>query len=121
VHDKSVADAAQLTFPPGSRLHQDSGFQGFAPEGVIICQPKKKPRGQDRPAGDIIWNTVMAHLRITAEHVIAGVKRCRIVKDRFRNTKPHFADRVMQIACGLHNLRAVIRQYGDARQKVPSA
>jgi hypothetical protein len=32
-------------------------------------------------------------------------KRCHIVHDVFRNTQAHFADRVMAIACGLHNLR----------------
>ena len=116
MHDKKAADQAQLSFPEGSQLHQDSGFQGFAPEGVIIYQPKKKPRGQELAAADQSRNTLLAHLRITVEHVIAGVKRCRIVKDRFRNTKPRFADLVMLVACGLHNLRATVRCYGDARR-----
>ena len=39
------------------------------------------------------------------EHVIAGVKRCRIVKDVLRLTKDGISDLVMVIACGLHNLR----------------
>jgi hypothetical protein len=39
------------------------------------------------------------------EHVIAGVKRCRIVKDALRLTKEDVSDRVMEVACGLHNLR----------------
>jgi hypothetical protein len=47
----------------------------------------------------------MASTRIVVEHIIAGVKRCRIVKDIFRNTKAGFADLVMEIACGLHNWR----------------
>ena len=42
-------------------------------------------------------------------HIIAGVKRCRIVKDVFRNTKLYFADQVMEIACGLHNFRTTLR------------
>jgi hypothetical protein len=42
--------------------------------------------------------------------VIAGVKRCRIVKDTFRNLKDGFSDLVMEIACGLHNLRVHCRQ-----------
>jgi hypothetical protein len=50
-------------------------------------------------------NKVIAKIRIIIEHVIAGVKRCRIVKDVFRNTKANFADLVMEIACGLHNFR----------------
>lgn len=118
VHDKTATDQAQLRFPKGSHLHQDSGFQGFAPSGVIIYQPKKKPRGQELAPGNKICNAILARLRVTVEHVIAGVKRCRIVKDRFRNTKPRFADCVMAIACGLHNLRATVRRYGDARRSV---
>jgi hypothetical protein len=43
------------------------------------------------------------------ENVIAGVKRCRIVKDRLRLTKAGLSDLVMEIACGLHNLRVTCR------------
>ena len=43
------------------------------------------------------------------ENVIAGVKRCRIVKDVFRNTKQGFSDIAMEVACALHNLRVEVR------------
>ena len=39
------------------------------------------------------------------EHDLAGVKRCRIVKDVLRNTKEGVSDVVMEAACGLHNIR----------------
>jgi hypothetical protein len=48
-------------------------------------------------------------VRIVVEHVIAGVKRCRIVKDVLRLTTAGIADQVMEIACGLHNLRVSFR------------
>ena len=51
----------------------------------------------------------MSRVRIVVEHVIAGVKRLRIVKEVFRNTKENFADLVMEIACGLHNFRTMAR------------
>ena len=44
------------------------------------------------------------------ENVISGVKRCRIVKDELRLTKEDISDVVMEIACGLHNLRVTFRQ-----------
>jgi hypothetical protein len=44
-------------------------------------------------------------VRIVVEHAIAGVQRCRIVKDVLRLTQEGIADHVMEIACGLHNLR----------------
>ncbi len=39
------------------------------------------------------------------EHALAGVKRARILKDTLRNFKPNFSDLVMELGCGLHNLR----------------
>ena len=44
------------------------------------------------------------------EHALAGVKRCRSVKEVLRNTKEGFSDLVMVIACGLHNLRVHYRK-----------
>jgi hypothetical protein len=44
------------------------------------------------------------------EHSLAGVKRCRSVKDVLRNTKEGFSDVAMVIACGLHNLRLGCRR-----------
>ena len=41
--------------------------------------------------------------------ILAGIKRCRIVKDVFRNTKEKYDDLVMEIACGLHNFRVYHR------------
>jgi len=55
-------------------------------------------------------NGLISSVRIVVEHVIAGVKRCRIVKDVLRLTKEGVSDRVMEAACGLHNLRVSCRQ-----------
>jgi hypothetical protein len=54
-------------------------------------------------------------VRVVVEHVIAGVKRCRMVKDVVRLTTKGMADQVMEIACGLHNLRVSSRQAQGAR------
>ena len=48
-------------------------------------------------------------MRVVVEHVIAGVKRCRIVKDVLRLTAKGISDVVMEIACSLHNLRVSCR------------
>ena len=107
--EKIIADEEAYVFPANSILAKDAGFQGFEPEGVITFQPKKKPRGAERPLEDQVLNTVIASIRISVEHVLSGVKRCRIVKDVFRNTKAGFDDLVMGLACGLHNLRSAAR------------
>lgn len=109
VHDKTLAERTELRLPPDSELHQDSAFQGLTLAGVVIYQPLKKKPGKERTEEERAHNRVVSQIRISIEHILAGVKRVRIVKDRFRNTKPRFADRVMLIACGLHNLRQTLR------------
>jgi hypothetical protein len=54
-------------------------------------------------------NHLISSVRIIVEHVLAGVKRCRIVKDVWRLTKAGISDLVLEIACGLHNLRVSCR------------
>ena len=54
-------------------------------------------------------NRIISGTRIEVEHVIAGVKRCRIVKEVLRLRKAGISDVVMEIACGLHNLRISCR------------
>ena len=92
-------------------MTQDTGFQGFELEGVAILQPKKKPRGKELSEEEKQRNQVISSVRVRIEHVISGVKRCRIVKDKYRNWLKGFRDVVMGIACGLHNLRLQFRPW----------
>ena len=50
-------------------------------------------------------NRKLGRVRVRVEHALAGVKRCRIVKDVLRNTADGVSDAVMETSCGLHNLR----------------
>lgn len=108
-HDKRICDEEPPTFPPNINLYKDTGFQGYEPSGVHTFQPKKKPRGQELSDEDREHNRLISTVRIIVEHVIAGIKRCRILKDVFRNTRKGFADLVAEIACGLHNFRTQCR------------
>ena len=109
-HDKKLADEEGHQFPPGSKLWQDTGFQGYKPEHVTIFQPKKKPRGGELTAAEKERNREISSQRIPVEHHIGGIKRSRIVHDTFRNRKDDFVDIVMETACGLHNFRVSQRQ-----------
>jgi len=109
INDKRICDLEEPVFPPDIGLFQDTGFQGYHPADVTTYQPKKKPRGGELTAEEKAENKVISSIRILIEHIIAGVKRCRIVKDVFRNTKRYFADQAMEIACGLHNFRTTLR------------
>ena len=67
-------------------------------------------KGEELTGIDKFFNKVISRVRIVVENVISGSKRCRIVKDELRLTKEHLSDVVMEIACGLHNLRVTFRQ-----------
>jgi hypothetical protein len=41
-HDKKLADESRISYPKNTSLTQDTGFQGYQPEGVLVRQPKKK-------------------------------------------------------------------------------
>jgi hypothetical protein len=59
--------------------------------------------------GEQLLNRIFSSARVVVENVIAGVKRCRIVKEVLRLTKAGISDLVMELACGLHNLRVSCR------------
>jgi hypothetical protein len=67
-------------------------------------------RGKELTVIDKFLNRLISRVRIVVENVICGIKRCRIVKDQLRLTKENISDLVMEIACGLHNLRVTFRQ-----------
>ena len=67
--------------------------------------PTKKPKGKELSDVQKKENKKISSFRILVEHAIGGVKKCRIVKERFRCRKFGFDDLVILIACGLHNFR----------------
>jgi len=109
VHDKKIMDKQPLSLPVGITLWQDSGFLGYYPENATIMMPAKKPKGKDLSEEQRESNKNISSYRILVEHAIGGVKKCRIVKERFRCRKFEFDDLVMLIACGLHNFRMSLK------------
>ncbi|MCI5149409.1 MAG: transposase [Candidatus Electrothrix sp. MAN1_4] len=114
-HDKKIADESEYRLPEGSKLLQDTGFQGFSVSNVEILQPAKKPRGKELTQEQKNQNRNISTIRIRIEHVINGVKRYRIVKDKCRNWVKNFTDQVMEIACGLHNFRLRFRPWQEVK------
>ena len=109
-HDKKIADEEEYEFPYGSQLWQDTGFQGYQPDGVESYQPKKKPRGGELSGEEKAANKLISKVRVRVEHQISGIKRCKIVVHKFRDHLDHYADEIMEIACRLHNFRVSNRQ-----------
>src|SRR5215831_16247419 len=104
-HDKKIADAEGICYPPMATLYKDSGFQGYEPAVKKTCQSKKKPPRGELTEAERRTNRKLAQIRVQVEHDLAGVKRSRIVKEVLRNTKDGVSDAVMEAACGLHNVR----------------
>jgi DDE superfamily endonuclease len=111
-HDKACVDTENYSFPLGSTLFQDTGFQGYAPEGPTIEQPTKKPRGKELSPEQKEENRKISRDRVLIEHSIGGVKVFHIVATIFRNIKKGFDDLVMETVCGLFNFVQDCRNAG---------
>ena len=71
-HDKKLADETEYALPKGSKLAQDTGFQGFKLDQVAILQPKKKPGGKELSDLEKDINQWQASFRVRIEHAIGG-------------------------------------------------
>lgn len=114
VHDKKMADEELPSFEHGDFeqiwLAKDTGYQGYCPEGIILLEPFKAQRGQPLTELQKEINTWVSSIRVVAEHAIRGIKKLRLVKEKWRSTVSGRIDQVMNIATGLHNLRIVHRE-----------
>lgn len=105
-HDKALYDQAELIFP--DQLHclwTDLGFLGIEAEEVSVFMPDKKPKGKELTDYQKELNGLIASIRVKVEHAIAGIKRLKIIRNQIRLHGWQARDRIMNIACGLHNLR----------------
>lgn len=106
IHDKKMYDLEELKFPDQwHSLWMDLGFLGIEAENVELFMPEKKPKGKELSNFQKELNTLIASIRVKVEHAIAGVKRLKITRNQIRLHGWEKRDRMMNIACGLHNLR----------------
>jgi len=110
IHDKTIADS-DYTIPAGYTLLQDTGYQGYQPEGVKIIQPQKKTRGKELTAEQKENNRKISSYRVRVEHAIGSAKRYRIVKDECRLRKHDVVDDVSRYGAALHNFRLRTRPF----------
>lgn len=90
----------------GDRRAVDLGFLGIEAEGVRVFIPEKKPKGKELTQYQKELNSLMGSIRVKVEHAIAGIKRLKIIRNQIRLHGWQAGDRMMNIACGLHNLRS---------------
>jgi hypothetical protein len=102
-------DEEPLRLPAGTILWQDTGFIGHNPANATVKMPTKKPKGKELTEKQKEGNRNISSFRILIEHAIGGVKKCRIVKERFRRRMFGFDDLVMLIDCRPHNFRISLK------------
>lgn len=76
-----------------------TGIRDLHPGGAC---PRRKPRGQPRPAEDVRYNRAFSRRRIVVEHALARLRRFRAVTDVNRHRRQGHAARVRACA-GLVN------------------
>lgn len=100
------------------RLLEQSGILTRLPEGVggigdlaytdidklhpLAAAPRRKPRGQPRPAEDLAYNTAFSRRRIVVEHSIGRMRAYRAITYPDRHHRQQHTPRVRAIA-GLAN------------------
>jgi hypothetical protein len=110
MHDKKIADT-MYAFPYPCQLYQDTGYQGYKPDGVTIFQPIKKPHGGNLTKKEKVHNREISSYRVRVEHAIGGVKRMRIVKDECRLRTGNFVQRIFRTCAAIHNFRIKINPW----------
>jgi hypothetical protein len=110
VHDKKICDEEPFEFQQEIELLQDLGYQGHTPKNAVIQMPVKSSKYKKLTEEEKNDNKMKSSRRVAIEHAINGVKRCRVVKDKFRYRRYGYDDLVMELACGLHNLRVDYRK-----------
>jgi DDE superfamily endonuclease len=111
VHDKNICDNEALEFHKSVSLFVDLGFVGLSCGKAIVIIPYKKKKKQGLTAGQKEYNKGVSRVRVQVEHIIAGVKINRKVKEKFRGRLFAREDTVMLLACGLHNLKIRLKKH----------
>ncbi|WP_187263739.1 transposase family protein [Pontibacter beigongshangensis] len=111
VHDKPIADQAGQLFPKHTVLVEDLGYLGYGTENVsILLISKKRSRNVELSKQEKLDNRHINHFRVPVEHVMAGVKRLNIAKEKIRIQAINARDKIMMVAGGLHHLRTVLEK-----------
>ena len=109
VHDKKICDLEQIEFLKKTMVLTDLGFIGLSSETAQIIMPHKHRKNQELNEQQEQWNKWVSKIRVKVEHTIASIKIFRKVKEKFRGRLFNREDRVMLIACGLHNLKLKVK------------
>ena len=94
--------SSKIHLKPGVQLTADSGYQGLTKLRANSVLPKKSSKNRQLSKQDLKRNRNISKKRIAVEHVIALVKRFRILSERYRNRRKCFSLR-FPLSAGICN------------------
>jgi hypothetical protein len=109
VHDKKICDQESLLFTKNISVIVDLGFKGLTSEKAQIIMPYKHKKNQSLSDEQKVHNRWISRIRVKIEHIIAGVKIFRKVKEKFRGRLFNREDTIMLVACALYNLKLRVK------------
>jgi hypothetical protein len=109
-HDRKIA-GTMYSFPCPCLLYQDTGYQGYKPEGVSVSLPIKKPRGRELTWEEKAYNRKISSFRVRVEHATGSVKYMRTVRDECRLRADGFVQQIFRTCAALHNFRIKINTW----------
>jgi len=101
---EEVGAGGDLAYVGADKLH---------PRGLVVT-PRRKPRGQERPAADIEYNRAFARRRVPVEHTIGLMRRYQAITQLDRHHRQHHTERVRAVA-GLVNRQ--LERWATARER----
>ena len=109
IHDKKICDEEQLTFLKQLKVFVDLGFLGLTSEIAQVIIPYKKSKKKKLTTEQEAYNKWVSKIRVQIEHIIASVKIFRKAKEKYRGRLFNREDKIMLIACALHNLKTKLK------------
>lgn len=97
-HDFRLFKESGVRRHPETEAITDTGYMGLQQLHGKTTMPKKRSKKTPLTKQDKQTNRLMSKDRVPAEHVIACLKRFKIVSDRYRNRRKRFGLRVTLIA-----------------------
>jgi hypothetical protein len=93
--------------PPGTRMLGDKAYHGVDKDRdpalpPRTASPRRKPRGQERPPEDVVFNRAFARVRIVVEHTIRDLRLYQALSHVDRHRRRAHTARV----CAVVGLRA---------------
>lgn len=96
-------------------LLTDLGFLGLHSEQAQIIMPVKRQKNKKITEQQEQGNRWISRVRVKVEHIIASIKIFRKVKEKFRGRLFNREDRIMAIACALHNLKVKMKYHVETK------